>query len=128
MITNSVVKTVFKLLSEFKQSDDTIKRLFHEINLLSGTLQSLDNVATRLEIEQSSPQHTTRIYHINACDNTLRKIEAQLEKIAAKRDRAIDRARQRTWWLMSKADTEILLKEVECHKSSLNLALSVDEL
>jgi Fungal N-terminal domain of STAND proteins len=127
-ITNSIVTNGFKFLSEFKQADETIKGLFYEVNLLFGTLHSLENVAKRLESEQSSTQHTARIHHINACDNTLRKIEAQLEKVAAKRNKATDRARQRVLWPMSQSETKNLLAEVERHKTSLSLALSVDEM
>ncbi|TVY21838.1 Serine/threonine-protein phosphatase 6 regulatory ankyrin repeat subunit C [Lachnellula arida] len=127
-ITNAIVTSGFKYLSEFKHSDETIKALFHEVNLLSGTLHSLQHVATRLEHEQSNLSHTTRIHHINACDNTLRKVEAQLETVAAKRNTATARTRQRVLWPLSKAETKSLFLEVERHKTSLGLALSVDEM
>jgi hypothetical protein len=128
MITNSIVTNGFKYLSEFKQGDETVKNLFHEVNLLFGTLHSLQNVAARLEREQSSISHTTRIHHINACNITLRKVEAQLEKVAAKRNTATDRTRQRVLWPLSKVETQNLLLEVERQKTSLSLALSVDEM
>jgi hypothetical protein len=128
MITNSIVTNGFKYLPEFKQSDETIRSLFNEVNLLFGTLHSLQNIATRLEHEQSSIPHTTRIHHINACDKTLRKVETQLEKVAAKRNTITDRTRQRVVWPLSKAETKSLLLEVERQKTSLNLALSVDEM
>ncbi|KAK0108253.1 hypothetical protein ONS95_003071 [Cadophora gregata] len=128
MITNGIVTNGFKYLSEFKQSDETVKNLFHEVNLLFGTSHSLQKVAIRLELEQTSPQHTTRIHHINNCDNVLRKIEAQLEHIAAKKNKSMDRARQRVLWPLSKAETKNLLAEVERQKTSLSLALAVDEM
>lgn len=129
-ITNAIVTGGFKYLSEFKQGDETIKNLFREVNLLFGILHSLENVAKQFESEQSSLQHTTRIHHINACDNTLRKIETQLEKVAAKRNKVTDRVslRQRALWPLSKPETMSLLAEVERHKTSLSLALSVDEM
>lgn len=127
-ITNSIVTNGFKYLSEFKQSDETVKSLFHEVNLLFGTLHSLQNVAARLEHQQSSDPHTTRIHHINACHITLRKVEAQLEKVAAKRNTATDRIRQRVLWPLCKAETKDLLLEVERQKTALSLALSADEL
>lgn len=98
------------------------------MNLLFGTLHSLRNVASRLEQEQEqgSVYHTTRIHHINACDNTLRKVESQLKKVAAKKNTMTDRTRQRVLWPLSKAETKDLLLEVERQKTSLNLALSVD--
>lgn len=91
-------------------------------------LHSLQNVAARLEREQSSISHTTRIHHIHACDRTLRKVETQLEKVAAKRNTATDRTRQRVLWPLSKAETKSLLLEVERQKTSLSLALSVEEM
>jgi ABC-type transporter Mla subunit MlaD len=128
MITNSIVTNGFKYLSEFKQSDETIRNLFHEVNLLFGILHSLEKVTERLEADESSHQYTTRIHHINACDNTLRKIAAQLDKVKAKRNKTIDKTRQRLLWTMSKLETQNLLAEVERHKASLSLALSVDEM
>src|SRR4051794_19003313 len=97
-ITQVIVTGGFKFISEFKDSDDTIKALFHEVNLLFGTLQSLKNVADRLEREDASNQHATRIHHINACDNTLRKVETQLAKIAASKNTASHHIRQRIRW------------------------------
>ncbi len=94
-ITNSIVTNVFNYLSEFKQSDEKIKDLFHKMNMLFGKLQSLQNVAARLEHQQSSIPHTTRIHYINACDITLREVEAQFEKVKVKRNTAMDRTRQR---------------------------------
>jgi exopolysaccharide biosynthesis predicted pyruvyltransferase EpsI len=130
MITNSIVTNGFKYLSEFKQSDETVKNLFREVNLLFGTLHSLQNVASRLEREQDqgSISHITRIHHINACDNTLRKVQSQLEKVAAKKNTTTDRTRQRVLWPLSKAETKDLLLEVERQKTSLSLALSVDNM
>jgi hypothetical protein len=128
MITNTIVTNGFKYLSEFKESGETVKSLFHEVNLLFGTLHSLQNVAARLEHQQSSIPPTTRIHHINACYVTLRKVEAQLEKVAAKRNTATDRTRQRVLWPLSKVETKNLLLEVERQKTSLSLALSADEL
>jgi hypothetical protein len=128
MITNSIVTNGFKYLSEFKESGEIVKSLFHEVNLLFGTLHSLQNVAARLEHQQSSIPSTTRIHHINACYVTLRKVEAQLEKVAAKRNTATDRTRQRVLWPLSKVETKNLLLEVERQKTSLSLALSADEL
>lgn len=127
-ITTGIVTNGSKYLSEFKHSDETIKALFLEVNLLSLTLQNLEEVATRLEHEQSSISQTIRIHHINACGDTLKKINEQLNKVAAKKNTAIARTRQRALWPLDKAGTTSLLLEVERHKTSLSLALSVDDM
>ncbi len=131
MITNSIVTNGFNDLSEYKQSDETIQNLFHEVNLLFGTLHSLQNVAKRLESDsanQSAAEHSARIHRINACDNVLRKIETQLDCIAAKKNKSRDRIKQRALWPLSKAETKDLLAQVERQKTALSLALSVDEM
>lgn len=73
-------------------------------------------------------QYSTRIHHINACDNTLQKVKAQLEKVDSRKNTATDRLRQRALWPLSKEETKNLLAEVERQKTSLSLALSVDEM
>ena len=94
-----------------------------------GILHPLENIAKRFESEKASLQHTTRMHHINACDDTLRKFEYQLDKVAAKRNKVTDKTslRQKALWPLSKSETMSLLEEVERHKSSLTLALSVDQ-
>ncbi|TVY94089.1 Serine/threonine-protein phosphatase 6 regulatory ankyrin repeat subunit C [Lachnellula willkommii] len=127
-ITIGIVTNGFNYLSEFKHSDATIKALFLEVELLSATLKSLQEVATRLEHEQSSISHTTRIHHIYACWYTLCKVDEQLGKVAVKKNTATARTRQRAMWPLTKAGTKSLLLEVERHKTSLSLALSVDNM
>jgi hypothetical protein len=106
-ITSTIVNGGFKFLFEFKHADETIKNLFFELNALFGSLHSLENVTKRFEVDQSSLQHTARIHHINACHSTLHKIEIQLDKVAAKKNKFTDKTKQRTLWSLSKSETHL---------------------
>ena len=125
-IADVIVRNGFKFISEVKEADNSIRDLFCEVNLLVGVLHSLRNVAQRFESDDASHGYAMRIDHINACDNTLHKIQLQLDKINNKKDRTISRAKRRLLWPLSQTETRAILVEVERHKSTMSLALSVD--
>jgi len=121
-----IVRNGFKYISEVKEADNSIRDLFCEVNLLVGTLHSLRNIAQRFEVDDSSHTYAMRIDHVNACDKTLYKIQLQLDKISNTKDRSISRTKKRLLWPLSQSETRTILAEVERHKSTMSLALSVD--
>lgn len=128
-ITGAIVKTGFKLLNDINDADETIKNLFYEVNSLYGILTSLSNVAEFLEADETATTHYQgRTHLIDACFNTLRKIEISLDNVSAKRNKRVDHMKQRLKWPLKVSETKNLLAEVERHKSAISLATTVDKM
>ncbi|KAI9880043.1 MAG: hypothetical protein M1830_005775 [Pleopsidium flavum] len=67
--------------------------------------------------------------HIEACHTTLQKIRDRLDKRdAPASEKPILKIKHHLHWPLSKSETSELLSEVERHKSTFSLRLTVDEM
>lgn len=129
-LTEIAVKNGFRLIKDSTDAEDIVKKLFYELNALYGVLQSLFNVVSVLETADTpaSYSHGAQSHLITACLATIIKVEKILEKVAAKRNKNLQRVKQRLRWPLNADETLGLLNEIERHKSSISLAVTVDEL
>jgi Fungal N-terminal domain of STAND proteins len=128
-IADIVVRNGYKYIKAVKKKDTTVKSLIASVNLLSGTLHSLRNVAERLEGDSSSVEFTTQTHHVEACYQTLKRLMNLLDKFAGSKDQGIlQSAAQKLRWPLTVSETEELEAEIEKHQRTLSLALQADEM
>lgn len=126
-IADIVIRNGRKYIKAVKTADKTVVSLMKEINLLSGTLHSLQNVVEGLEDEAESFRVTTKVHHVEYCHQTLRKINLLLEKFELSKTKGVlHSAAQRLRWPLSGSETKELMAEVERHRKTLGLALQAD--
>ncbi len=66
-VADIVIRNGHKYIHSVKNADKTVVSLMKEINLLSGTLHSLRNVAEGLESETHVFQFTTKVLGVEYC-------------------------------------------------------------
>ncbi|ERF71769.1 hypothetical protein EPUS_01684 [Endocarpon pusillum Z07020] len=128
-VADIVIRNGHKYIKAVKNADKTVVSLMREVNLLSGTLHSLRNVAEGLEDEAESFRFTTKVHHVEYCYQTLRKINLLLENFELSKSKGVlHSAAQRLRWPLSVSETKELMAEVERHRTILGLALQADEM
>ncbi|KAF7510128.1 hypothetical protein GJ744_007027 [Endocarpon pusillum] len=128
-IADIVIRNGRKYIKAVKNADKTVISLMREVNLLSGTLHSLQNVVEGLQDEADSFRITTKVHHIAYCHQTLRKINLLLENFELSETRGVlHSAAKRLRWPLSVSETKELMAEVERHRTTLSLALQADEM
>ncbi|TIC94240.1 Vegetative incompatibility protein HET-E-1 [Colletotrichum higginsianum] len=101
-----------------KVAEKEIQDLAKEVNLLAGVLDSLARLAKALDDE--SFDRNFRMHHVEACNETLAKIDKKLKKMD--KESIIDRLK----WPFSNRHIKEWLEELTAHKQNLNLALSAN--
>jgi Fungal N-terminal domain of STAND proteins len=128
-IADIVIRNGYKYIKAVKNADKAVVSLMYEVNLLSGTLHSLRNVAEGFENETVPFKFTTQIHHVEYCHQTLRKINGLLDTFdPSKAKGVLQTAAQRLRWPLSISETRELMAEVERHRTTLSLALQADGL
>jgi hypothetical protein len=128
-IADVVIRNGYKYIAAVKHADKAVASLINEVNLLSGILHSLRNIAEGLEGETNSFVSTTQVHHIESCYRTLRKISELLDKFELSKAKGfLNHAKQRLLWPLTQSETSDLAAEVERHRATLTLALNADEM
>lgn len=113
-----------KFIKDTKEAKDSVKKLVHEVNLLSGVLYCLGNVVRGLE-DDSPANYYMQIHHIESCYQTLSKVQEVFEK--ALPSKSLSKT-EKLKWPLKESKTKELLLEVERHKATMTLALSAQEM
>jgi hypothetical protein len=128
-IADIVIRNGYKYIAAVKDANKAMASLINEVNLLSGTLHSLRNIAEGLEGESNPFVSTTQVHHVESCYRTLRKINDLLDKFELSKSQGfINHAKQRLRWPLTLSDTRALAAEVEKQRAILTLALNADEM
>ncbi|TVY14283.1 Vegetative incompatibility protein HET-E-1 [Lachnellula arida] len=126
-LADIVVGRGYKFLKAIKNAEKTVKSLVHKVNVLSGVLHSLSNTIQLLEEDEDSTDFdsTTQVHYIEACYQTLLKIQCSFE--AALPSTPLSTG-QKIRWPLKQSETKELLADVQRHKSTMILAMSVTEM
>jgi hypothetical protein len=106
-IADIVVRNGYKYIRLFKDADKSVGSLVLAVNLLSGTLHSLRNIAERLDSDNTSIGFTTQIHHVEACYQTLRKIMDLLDKFELSKTKGfLQTTAQKLRWPLTSSETK----------------------
>ncbi|CAG8958257.1 hypothetical protein HYFRA_00000611 [Hymenoscyphus fraxineus] len=126
-LADIVVSRGYKFIKAVKDADTSVKTLVMEVNALSGVLHSLNNTAQLLDEDEESASFdpTTQVHYIEACCQTLLKIQ---ENLLVAMPPSPMKVRHKICWPLKQSQTEELLKEMERHKSTMSMAISATEM
>lgn len=128
-IADVVIRNGYKYISAVRDADKAVVSLIGEINSLVGVPHSLRNVAEGLEGDEVPFIATTQVHHIKSCFQTLKKIQALLDRFELSKSKdLVHRSVQRLNWPLTRSDTKSLAVEVARHRETLVLALNADEM
>ncbi|MCJ1245363.1 hypothetical protein MMC30_002567 [Trapelia coarctata] len=126
-LADVVVDRVYTYIKGVKNARKEIAALLAEVTGLFGILNSLRLVVARYEEPGVQFQSTMQINHVYACDNTLVKIKALIDKDdPSQAGSSFERMKRQLHWPLTGSETKELTAEVERHKSTLSLALNAD--
>lgn len=122
-----VFRRTQQLVTSVKDAQKEISALSIELAGLFGILNSLQLVAHGLEANQI--HGAFRPHHISACQRTLERIKALLDKSdTSNKHDLLESAKRHLRWPLSKPETKDLVQEVEKHKATLTLSLAADSM
>ncbi|KAH7346263.1 hypothetical protein BKA65DRAFT_273834 [Rhexocercosporidium sp. MPI-PUGE-AT-0058] len=124
-IADIVVRRGYAFIKEVREAEESVRKLFLEVNLLFGILHSLHFVVQQLEEDASSLDPTMQIHWIEPCYKTLLKVQELLNKAVAGNSMTNT---EKMKWPLRKSATKELLAEIERHKLTVTLALSAREM
>ncbi|KIV87712.1 hypothetical protein PV11_03241 [Exophiala sideris] len=128
-IADAVIRNGYRYVKAATKARKVVAALVNEVNLLSGTLHSLQNVVESLETEAESRTVTTKSDHFDTCYQTLRKVNILLDKfVAFDSKRTFHTMKRQLEWPLKAHETEELISEIKRHRATLSLALQADEL
>jgi Fungal N-terminal domain of STAND proteins/NACHT domain len=127
-LADLIFRKVFWYIKTVKNAEKEIQSFSNEINTLSGILHSLHLTARQLDGEDFD--RSLRAHHIYFCQRTLESISAKLEKAFPLPEKAITvkSTFRKLSWPFSSNETKEFIAELQRHKSTFNLGLSVDNL
>ena len=123
-----VISRTYNAIIACKHASEDSRKLLREVQALAGILQSLASLENKLGSGAISSQITAS--QVLDCQKTLQRICDKLERADPKEQGIafVKKAKRTLKWPFSLSDTEKCLAEMERHKSSFDLALSVDAL
>lgn len=127
-IADIVVRKGYHYLRDFKGVEKTAKKLIDEVNVLSGILHSLKNVAEYLESDDYQFDPATQIHYVHSCQQSLKRIQEQLDNADPTPASGVKKLKKKLKWPFEKRKTEEFLAEIEEHKATMTLAMSADEM
>ena len=127
-IADVVVRKGYCFLHDLKDVEKDAKKLIDEVNLLSGILHSLKNVAEYLASDGYKFNPATQIHYVNACQKSLQRIQAQLDEADPTSSSGAKKLKKKLKWPFEKHKTEELLADIEKHKATMTLAMSADQM
>ena len=124
-ITDAVFRRRFKYVKTVKGAPTELSALTSAMGALSGILHHLALVASQLEGEQWDA--TVQANHIYSCLQTVDKVRKILDTFESCGSRSM-KPIKRLRWPFSAPEAKALCAEIEEHKTTLSLALTVDGL
>lgn len=123
-----VISRTYNTIITCKHASEDSRKLLREVQALAGILQSLAALESKIGPKAIRSQITAP--QVLDCQKTLQSIRDRLEKADPKEHGIsfVQKAKRTLKWPFSLSDTEEFLAEMERHKSSFDLALSVDAL
>ena len=117
---------IFKYVKGVKGAPKAISALSSEIGALYGILNSVLLIVCQLEGETFDS--TIQTHHVQSCYQTLEKVKKVLDKhgTTSPQDHSVETIKRRLRWPFSMSEAEDLIAEVERHKATMGLALTVD--
>lgn len=127
-LADVVISRTYNTIIACKHASEDSRKLLREVQALAGILQSLSALESKLGAV--ALQSHLPAAHILACQQTLQNIRDKLNKSDPKEDgiSIFQKAKRTLKWPLSASDTEKFLAEMERHKGTFDLALSVDAL
>lgn len=127
-LTDLIFGKVFWYVKTVKNAEKEVRSFSTEIRTLSGILHSLHLVACQLEGEDFD--RSIRIHHVYFCHQALDKIRNKLDNAFPASEKADIRKSiiRKLSWPFSVSETNDMISELQRHKSTFSLALSVDNL
>jgi hypothetical protein len=139
-LADLVFGKIFWYIKAVKGAEREVVSFSTEVQSLSGILHRVHLVARQLDDE--GQDHATRVYHIYYCYETLEKVKGRLQKAFP---HAFDNSPSKSAsfsskdhrgalfigklkWPFTSSETKDLIADIQRHKSTLTLALSVDNL
>jgi hypothetical protein len=127
-IADIVVRKGYCYLHDLKDVEKDAKKLIDEVNVLSGILHSLKNVAEYLESDDYEFDPATQIHYVNACQNFLLRIQVQLDEADPTSTSGAKKLKRKLKWPFEKCKTEELLADIEKHKATMTLEMGADQM
>jgi hypothetical protein len=127
-LADVVISRTYNTIIACKHASEDSRRLLREVQTLVGILQGLSSLESK--IGAAALQSHIPAAQILSCQQTLQNIRDKLEKSDPKEDgiSIFQKAKRTLKWPLSASDTEKFLSEMERHKATFDLALSVDAL
>jgi hypothetical protein len=127
-LADVVISRTYNTIIACKHASEDSRRLLREVQALLGILQSLSSLESKLGA--AALQSHIPAAQILSCQQTLQNIRDKLEKSDPKENgiSVFQKAKRTLKWPLSASDTEKFLAEMERHRSTFDLALSVDAL
>ena len=127
-LADVVISRTYNTIIACKHASEDSRRLLREAQALMGILQGLSSLESKLGA--AALQSRIPSAQILSCQQTLQNIRDKLEKSDPKENgiSIFEKAKRTLKWPLSASDTEKFLTEMERHKATFDLALSVDAL
>lgn len=123
-----VISRTYNTIIACKHASEDSRKLLRQVQALLGILQSLSALESKLGGAALTSQITAA--QVLSCQQTLQNIRDRLQKSDPKEDgiSMFQKAKRTLKWPLSLSETEKFLSDMERHKSTFDLALSVDAL
>lgn len=129
-LCETVFRHVYKYVRGVKEAKDEITKIAQELHSFTGILRSVQALAQSLEEDGDTYDPAIRVHHVYYCEQTLTKIHDRMKRASekAEKGKSRDRLMQQLKWPFSKSETHEVLKELERHKSSMDLGIGTDSM
>src|SRR5437764_2303313 len=127
-----LIQKVVKYVHAVKHAKEERASLLFELSTLHGVLHGLKALAREYPQQDADPDARFRADHLRSCYLTLDKLQKRLTDKLNHADPAQQRSPFKAFqqryigWPLSKSETIDYIKELQGHKSTLNLALTSD--
>jgi len=127
-LSEVVISRTYNTIIKCKNASEDACKLLREVQSLLGILQSVSTLERKLGATAVQSQIPGR--EVSACQKTLQSIRDKLEKADPREDgiTILQKAKRTLKWPISASSMDEILKEMERHKSTFDLAVSVDTL
>jgi hypothetical protein len=127
-LTDVVISRTYNTIIKCKNASEDSCRLLREVQSLLGILQSVSTLERKLGATAVRSQIPGR--EVAACQKTLQALRDKREKADPREDgiTMLQKAKRTLKWPINASNMDELLTELERHKSTFNLATSVDTL
>lgn len=124
-LADVVFRTLYHYVREVNNAEQEVLDLKNEVAALNGVLHNLHLIAQ--DLEANSVQHYSfRPDHINACLETLYKLNGNMNEIGLFHKGTMRTAIKKLAWPFKAPNTKQIIQDIRQHRNSLSFALSAD--